>query len=125
MKTIPHSLLVTLATISLSGMQALLAADTDPKVAEVTKTAGAFVEAFHKGDAKAVAAFWTPDGDFVDVDGRVFKGRKAIEDSFTEFFADNKGLKLRMDVVSIKFPTPDMAVEDGTTTLMASDGSAP
>ncbi len=32
--------------------------------AAILKNAEAFVEAFHNGDAKALAAFWTPDGDY-------------------------------------------------------------
>src|SRR5437762_12868495 len=104
MKRIPHSLLVALATICVSGMQALRAADIDPKIAEVTKTAEAFVEAFHKGDAKAVAALWTPDGDFINENSRVLKGRQAIEDSFAQLFAANKGLKVRIDIASVRFP---------------------
>jgi len=53
MKTIPHSLLLALASISLCGTPPLRAADIDPKIAEIAKTAEAFVEAFHKGDAGA------------------------------------------------------------------------
>src|SRR5207249_5698340 len=89
------------------------------------KTAEAFVEAFHKGDAKAVAAFWTPDGDYVDENSRVLKGQKAIQDSFADLFATRKGLKVRIDVASLRFPAPDLAIEDGTSTVLAPDGSAP
>lgn len=103
----------------------LQAAEPDAQEAAITKTAEAFVEAFHKGDAKAVAAFWTPDGDYVDLDGRVLKGREAIEKSFAELFAANKGLKLRIDVANLKFPTPDLAIEDGTSAVISPDGSAP
>ena len=35
-----------------------------------------------------------------------------------------KGLKLRIEMASLKFPTPDTAVEDGTTTVLAPDGTA-
>src|SRR5881628_3353035 len=107
MKMIPTSLVLTLASITFCTLPAVRAAETDPKIAEITKTAEAFVEAFHKGDAKAIAAFWTPDGDYVDEHGRLVKGRKAIEDSFAELFAENKGLKLRIDVASVRFPAPD------------------
>jgi uncharacterized protein (TIGR02246 family) len=103
----------------------LHAAEPHPQEAEIAKTAKAFIEAFHKGDAKAVAAFWTPDGDYIDESGRVFKGRKAIEDNYVEFFANNKGLALRIDVAGLKFPTPDMAIEDGTSAVIPPDGSAP
>jgi uncharacterized protein (TIGR02246 family) len=93
--------------------------------AEIEKTAETFVAAYEKGDAKAVAAFWAPDGDYADPDGRVLKGRKAIEDDFAEFFAENKGLKVRIEVASMRFPTADTAVEDGVTSVLAPDGSPP
>ena len=108
-----------------SGSSLVRAADSDLQEAAITKTAEAFVEAFQKGDAKAVAAFWTPDGDYVDPTGRVLNGRPAIEKDFADLFAQNKGLKLRIEVASLKFPTPDTAVEDGTTAVLAPDGTAP
>jgi len=102
------------------------AADSDSQqTAAITESAKSFVDAFHKGDAKAVANFWLPDGDYVTEHGQVFKGRKAIEDMYAELFATNKGLKLRIDVASIRFPTPDVAIEDGTAAVMSADGSAP
>ena len=86
----------------------------DPKDKEaLAKKAEAFVEAFHKGDAKALAAFWTPDGDYTDQTGRQLKGREAIEKAFQGLFAENKGVKLRIDSDSLRFVTPDVAIEDG------------
>lgn len=93
--------------------------------AGIAKKAQAFVEAFAKGDANALAAFWTPDGDYMDVNGRVLKGRKAIAQDFTEFFAANKGAQLRIDVQTIRFPTPDTAIEDGVTSVLPADGGLP
>lgn len=101
------------------------AAETDPQDAAITKTAEAFVEAFQKGDAKALAEFWTADGDYVDETGRVFKGRRAIEKSFAELFSNKKDLKLRIEVAARKFPTPDTAIEDGNSAVIAPDGTAP
>src|SRR5215831_16747637 len=93
--------------------------------AALLKNAEAFVEAFHKGDAKALAAFWTPDGDYTDQTGKKFKGREAIEKAFQGFFAENKGLKLRIDITALRFVTPDVAVEDGTTSVIPPDGGPP
>jgi len=116
---------LTVCVIAL-GSFSVRAADSDAQqIAAITDSAKAFVEAFHKGDAKAVAAFWMPDGDYVDQDGRVLRGRKAIEDAYAELFAAKKGLKLRIDVASIRFPTPDLAIEDGTSAALSPDGNAP
>ena len=91
----------------------------------IAKNAEAFVEAFHKGDAKALAAFWAPDGDFIDQTGRRVKGRKAIAKAFTALFAENKGLKLRIEGLSLRFVTPDVAVEDGITEAFSPGGGPP
>ncbi len=111
---------------ALLGVHSLAAADEpDPRVQEIAKTAAAFVDAFQKEDAKAIAAFWTPDGDFVDLAGRVIKGRAAIEADFAHLFKENDGLTVRIEVASIKFPAADIAVEDGTTSVMSADGTPP
>jgi uncharacterized protein (TIGR02246 family) len=91
----------------------------------IAKNAEAFVEAFHRGDAKALADFWTPGGDYTTVHGHHLKGRKAIAKVYAGFFAENKGLKLRVDSQSLRFITPDVAVEDGMTSVIAPDGGPP
>jgi len=89
----------------------------------IQKMAEAFVAAFEKGDAKAVAAFWTSGGDYIDLSGHVYNGRQEIEDVFAESFATSPGMRVRIDVAALRFLTPQSAVEDGTTTLLAKDGS--
>jgi uncharacterized protein (TIGR02246 family) len=94
----------------------------NPEEAALQRNAEAFVDAFHKGDAKAVAAFWTEDGDYTDQRGHRLKGREAIEKLFRELFAENKGLKLRINIDSVRFPLPNVAVEDGTTEVAPAHG---
>lgn len=91
----------------------------------IFNNAKAFVDAFERGDAKTVAAFWAEDGDYVDIDGRHLQGRPAIEDAFKEFFKENKGLKLRIDVKSVRFVTPDVVIEDGTSGVIPPEGAPP
>jgi uncharacterized protein (TIGR02246 family) len=122
---IPFSLSFALALAFGGAILSGRADDIDPQETAITKMAEAFVEAFQKGDAGAVAAFWTTDGDYVDPSGRVLKGREAIEKDFAKLFAENKDLKLRIEVASLKFPVPDIAVEDGTTAVLSPDGAAP
>jgi uncharacterized protein (TIGR02246 family) len=93
--------------------------------AAIQKNGEAFVEAFHNGDAQALAAFWTQNGDFTDQTGRHLKGRKAIEKAFKEHFAKHKGLKLRTESLSLRFVTPSVAIEDGTTEVFSADGAPP
>jgi uncharacterized protein (TIGR02246 family) len=100
----------------------------DPKTAEdekaIEKTQAAYVKAFNDGDAKAVAAFWTPDGEFVGVDGQVFKGRAAIAKEFAAFFAEAKGLNLEVSTDSLRFVSQDVALESGVARVTRhSDGA--
>lgn len=93
--------------------------------AAMLKNAEGYVEAFEKGDAKALAAYWTAEGDFTDLAGHKLVGREAIEKTFTELFAENKGLKLRIDVTGLRFATAEVAIEDGTTSVIHPDGLPP
>jgi uncharacterized protein (TIGR02246 family) len=115
------------ATVSLAGRPGLAQpAEGDPKdKAALAKNAEAFVEAFDKGEAKALAAFWTKDGDYTNQTGRHLKGREAIEKVFNGFFAEHKGVKVRIDSASLRFVTPDVAIEDGTTEVITPDGAPP
>jgi uncharacterized protein (TIGR02246 family) len=89
------------------------------------KRAEDFIAAFNKGDAKALAEFWTPDGDYVDEAGHALNGRKAIQEAFEKQFASAKGAKLRINPTSLRFVKPDLAIEDGTTEILYGDDAPP
>ncbi len=73
----------------------------------------AFVAAFNKGDAKAVAALWTKDGEYIDDTGRRFIGRDAIEQGYSEFFANSPKVTLRVMIDSLRLLSDSTAIEDG------------
>jgi uncharacterized protein (TIGR02246 family) len=100
-------------------------AETGAQADALMNNARAFVNTFETGDAKAIAAFWAEDGDYVDVNGRQLQGRSAIENAFKGFFIDKKGLKLRIDVNSVHFLTPEMTIEDRTTSVIPPDDTPP
>lgn len=77
----------------------------------------AFVKAYGEGDAKAIAALFTPDAEYVNESGNVFQGREAIEETMAEFFAENPDCQLEMTIDSIRFVNPGIAIEDGSTIL--------
>jgi uncharacterized protein (TIGR02246 family) len=125
MKSVTLLAIVTLGSFHLGSLPAR-AANQEPGDKEaIFNNAKAFVDAFERGDAKALAAFWAQEGDYVDLTGRRLQGRPAIEDAFSEFFTGNKGLKLRIDVNSLRFVTPDTVIEDGVTYLIPPDGTPP
>jgi uncharacterized protein (TIGR02246 family) len=104
-------------------------AATDPTSAAdektIAKNRSAYIKAFNAGDARALALLWAEDGEFVDEQGRSFRGRAAIEKEFASFFARDKGLTLEIDPGSLRFISPTVALENCTGRVTrASDGAA-
>jgi uncharacterized protein (TIGR02246 family) len=92
----------------------------------IAKNSEAFVEAFTKGDAAALASFWTEDADVTGATGvHYLKGRAAIEKALQGIFAENKGVQLRIESDSLRFLTPDVAIEDGASYCIPPNGAPP
>jgi uncharacterized protein (TIGR02246 family) len=72
-----------------------------------------FVKAFEKGDAKAVAAFWTEEGEYISDEGTTYHGREAIQEAYAKFFEKNPKLRFDVTIESIRFVSKDSAIEEG------------
>jgi len=83
-----------------------------------------YVEAFNRGDAGAVASFWSEQAEYVVPDGEKVTGRKAIQQVFAKLFAENKGLKIEVDRPSIRVEGPALAVEEGVA-IVSREGQVP
>lgn len=81
--------------------------------AAIMKSTQDYVAAFNKGDATALANMWTENGECRESNGQLFVGRAAIEKAFSEFFKSNAGVKIDVLVKSIRFPSRDLAIEEG------------
>ena len=79
----------------------------------------AFVKAFDRGDAKAIAAQWLPEGIAAEADGTMYKGRAAIEQEYAKLFKQYPDARISVAVKSIEFPAPTVAVEDGVSQVTA------
>jgi uncharacterized protein (TIGR02246 family) len=117
-------LLTTLAVLAAAGVIGSLyrsaaqekAADKaeSPDLVAVRKTADEFVKAFNNGDAKAVASFWTKEGEFVGPDGEPIRGREAIEKEYAEFFKKYPKATLEVHIEKIRLMGRHTALEEGT-----------
>jgi len=93
-------------------------AEQDKDVAAIRKNVAAYVAAFNRGDAKALAAMWSPDAVYINRDtGERLTGREAIEKSLAEQLEKQKGLELSADVHAVEFVSPNVAIERGTAAL--------
>lgn len=80
------------------------------------------IAAFNKGDAKAMASFWTENGDYMDEGGQRIQGRKAIEEYFQKLFAAGKGAELRVYKTAFRMVRPDLAIGDGIMEVIPPGG---
>jgi uncharacterized protein (TIGR02246 family) len=102
------------------------AADNPEPSAEekaVRATEGAYVKAFNAGDAKAVAALWTEDGELIDAEGKVTRGREAIAKEFADSFAQQPGMTMDISTESVRFVGTDVAIESGTMRVKPATGA--
>jgi uncharacterized protein (TIGR02246 family) len=83
----------------------------------------AFVQAFDKGDAKAIASLFTEQGEAIAMEGGAIRGRDALEAHYAERFVDNPGEKIKTTIELIHFLAPEVVRQDGRSTLQPADGS--
>jgi uncharacterized protein (TIGR02246 family) len=95
--------------------------DDDVAVTAVRKAAEQLAESFNAGKAEQVAALFLPMGEYIDEEGAVYQGHKAISDLLNEFFKHYPGAKLALGIESIR-PVGPVAIEEGTRTMTTADG---
>ena len=91
------------------------------ELAEVRDAITSYVDAFNKHDAKAVAAHWTENGEFITPAGNQIQGRANLEKEFTEYFAEAKDATLEIGEPELQLLSPGVVVEHGAALVVASD----
>jgi uncharacterized protein (TIGR02246 family) len=94
-------------------------ADQAADEAAIRKNDEAYVAAYNRHDAKAIASMWSSEAVYMDPDtGEAAVGREAIEKVFAGTLANLKDAKLEIDVKSIKFVSPNVAIETGVARVI-------
>ena len=102
-----------------SAAPAWLFAGQAEEEAAIRASVAAYVDAFNRGDAKAIAAQWMPDAVYSNpMTGDEVTGRDAIEEQLAEIFRNAKDTKIEVDVNSIRFLSPSVAIEEGTARVL-------
>lgn len=124
------AVVVGLLTVCLLGLtvrsgdgQAPTAKDDPAMSKAIGQAVAAYAEVFNKGDLKALGAVWAADAEYIDEQGTVTRGRDAIVALFKQHLADLKGAKIVFKVTSVRALTPDIAMQDGASTITMPDGS--
>ena len=85
-------------------------------------SAKAYIEAFNKADAGAIAQTYLPDGEITLADGTSISGREEIQDFYEDEFAEDGKSQAALDADSVRFVSPGVAVENGILHITAPDG---
>ncbi len=97
-------------------------ADQVADEAAIREAVTAYVTAFNARDAKALAARWSDHAVYQNpVTGEEVTGRKAIEQQFASILEELKDGKLSVNVNSIRFVSPSVAVEEGTAQVVGTN----
>lgn len=113
-------LLMILAVTGTGSLSGQPPNDEAPDEAAIRKMVASYVEAFNRQDAKAVADHWSPDAVYLNrTSGEEVVGQTAIAEQFSDLFKEQPERKLEVNVESIQFLSPNVAVEHGTTRILA------
>lgn len=82
-----------------------------------------FIDAFEGGNPERVASFWTVGGELVGDDGHVFHGRAAIAGAYRALLARKAKRHARIEQESLRFPSRDTAISEGTFRVRAGSGA--
>lgn len=110
-----------LITSIADGADAPAKADRSRDEAAILKSIASYVEAYNKGDAKAVATHWSDSGEWTSPSGERRVGLAAIEAGLREMFADRAGSTIEVLEPSVRLLSDDAAVERGTVIVRTPD----
>jgi uncharacterized protein (TIGR02246 family) len=98
-------------------------ADQAADEATIRAAIESYVKAYNAGDAKTLASLWSERAVYQNpLTGIEVTGREAIEEEFKAVLEEFKGSQLAVEVQSIDFVSPNVAVEHGVAKVVGTDG---
>jgi uncharacterized protein (TIGR02246 family) len=120
-RLIPAVFLALIVAASASAQQPARLAkaqnSVSPDEQAIRKAVAAFVEQYNAHNADGVAALFAADARMIFRDGTEVNGREEIKQAFTQAFETSPNGAVSVVVESLRFLTPDVAVEEGFTTI--------
>jgi uncharacterized protein (TIGR02246 family) len=90
--------------------------------AAIRKGFAAYLAAYARGDTDAVLEMWTHDAEFIDDDGKVYRGRHILAPMFKKSLPSFKGYKITGKLTSVSIVSPDVALVEGVQTFTPPQG---
>jgi len=81
-----------------------------------------FLAAFNRGDADALAKFFTEKAELVDDTGDIVTGREAIRKEYADAFAKDPGMNLEVAIDWFRWVSDNVVLQHGNAKLTHKDG---
>ena len=115
---------IAIIIVLLAGV--IAAAQSKPDEGAIRKILDDEITTWNQGDTDGYAKHFAADGTFTNVMGMFFTGRQAFRDRHEIIFKGAfRGTMLQLQVVSLRFLTPDVAVCETLTWVSDFKSSAP
>lgn len=111
-------LILASLTAACLGFVAVACAEDDAakkqEVAAIRAAATEYIRALRRGDIDAIRKMWTPGGVYMDASGRTYKIQEMLSRRDLEMPGGKEESSSSMAESTLRFVSPDVAVEDGT-----------
>lgn len=115
MRTIPQAILASAALLGSLVLVSVTKANQAEDEATIRANAAKYVESYNRRDTATMASMWSPDAVYTDDStGESAVGRDAIKKQLDHTFAGAEDAKLKINIDSIDFVSPNVAVEKGS-----------
>lgn len=82
----------------------------------------AFVEAYNRGDAPALASMFAEDAEVFEADGARYRGRSLVEQRYADLFESEPGSRLELSPEDFLMLSPEVAKEEGRSVVSPAEG---
>ena len=115
---------MVVGSVLAGAVDVALGAETPQLAAEaaIQRQSAQFVEAFNKGDAKAIGALFLPQAEVIDDAGNAYQGADEIQAIFARFFEKFPGAAMSLEIESIHPIGSGLALEDGVRSVTIPNG---
>lgn len=118
------AVLVTLIGLMTGCLLAAESQSREADAAAIRAAAKVYTEALQKGESKTLTDLWTADGDIIDDAGQVLQGRETVA-ATTAGEPSGPQPEFQITETSLRFVTPDVAIEDGKVEVTLPGGGMP
>src|SRR5262245_22797367 len=98
--------------------------EDSPELKALQSAEDGFVNDFNAARPDAVAAQFLPEGELIDDEGNVYRGREELQQLFRQYFATFPGATLEVNIESVRALADGLLIEEGTRLLSTKDGDS-